>query len=747
VGDYQEVELDPFGRRKIHREKLIGFFARQTGLPRFVLWEQQARPWKELVEHFQRRIIGQTAASETGAEIVATLQQGLNDPTKPLATLLFVGPTGVGKTETAKALAEYLFGHKDRMIRLDMSEFRDPWSVSRLFGDRHQPEGELTRRVGQQPFCVVLLDEVEKAHPAVFDSFLQVLGEGRLTNAAGRTTDFCNAIVILTSNLGVRQAQQSLGFADTSGDREDLHYKKAAEGFFRPEFFNRIDRIVAFRSLGRDAMVPLVRVILLELLGRRGLRRSGVLVQVEPDLMELLIDQGFDPRYGARSMRRALEQRLMVPLARHLVTQAVDRTTLVQLYRFGGEIGMELWSLEDAQVTRATSPQVKGWGDLQARFAALLADVEELEADPAIVALQESRSALLASFNAGSLGEPAWGRLQGANLLLEQMLDLRRDLSEFQDEYMERYQFFEEISILHDEDLVRNHGRQGAPKAVGLERPSLVDRDVIFRAAVGRLRDLERASAALWFRGQVIQTEEERALVRFVAATDEPGALRWMTILASSYFYAREWWEAVLYLKRDGQWFEMHGQTHFADIEREGLGGFALGMRGFGLKRLLERELGFHLQLVHAGPDLLCNLVRVEDVIGPDPDEDPVARLTALDQQLQEFRAARREGRALPDPMPCLPVRRRFDRASATDPETGEVVTIQLDETHHKRVYKMDGLMDVVARRLLEELRASRKAPSPPAPVPTPEGDAPAQGAHDPQDETDHAPGPPLAAL
>src|SRR5262249_30690931 len=197
-------------------------FTRETGLPRFLLEDAVRLDLKATRDRFARRVIGQPEAVDLVVDLLATVKAGLTRPHKPIASLLFIGPTGVRKTEMAKALADFLFGDPGRLTRLDMSEYADPAAVQRLIGGGFGAEGVLTSRIREQPFAVVLLDEFEKAHPLLFDLLLQVLGEGRLTDAAGRLADFCNAMVILTSNLGAESFQQgAFGFPGT-GEGEAL---------------------------------------------------------------------------------------------------------------------------------------------------------------------------------------------------------------------------------------------------------------------------------------------------------------------------------------------------------------------------------------------------------------------------------------------------------------------------------------------------------------------------------------------
>jgi ATP-dependent Clp protease ATP-binding subunit ClpC len=319
----------------------------RTGLPDFILDAAQALPRDEILARFQRHIAGQPEALDALSDLVVALQQGLCDPGKPLGTFLFVGPTGVGKTESARALAQVLFGSPERLIRFDMSEFAEAYAVSRLIGHPGAPDGELTSALRVQPFCVVLFDEIEKAHPRVFDALLQLLGEGRLSDAAGRLADARQAVIIMTSNLGVREAASQTGFVRGSADGARAHYVSAAQRFFRPEFFNRIDRLVPFRSLEPEALRRVVEHQLGELLGRRGIAGANMLVEVEPAMLDALVERAYDPRYGARPLKREMERQLTVPLAHHLVRRRDDDLTLVMLQRLGGAMELRVRTLRE----------------------------------------------------------------------------------------------------------------------------------------------------------------------------------------------------------------------------------------------------------------------------------------------------------------------------------------------------------------------------------------------------------------
>lgn len=295
--------------------EVIAAFAHETGLPRVILDEALPLDLAETAQWFRRRVIGQPEAVEQVVALLAVVKQRLARPRKPLASLLFAGPTGVGKTELARSLAAFLFGEADRVTRFDMSEFATPAAVYRLLGGRDS-EGQLTAKVREQPFSVLLFDEFEKAHPLFFDLLLPVLGEGRLTDAAGRLADFTNAVVILTSNLGAVTYQSGrLGFATGAIQQRDAreHFSAAVRQAMRPELFNRFDRIVPFSPLDEATVLAIADRELALIRTRDGLRLRSF--ELGEGVAAHFARVGFDARYGARPLKRAVERGLLVPLA------------------------------------------------------------------------------------------------------------------------------------------------------------------------------------------------------------------------------------------------------------------------------------------------------------------------------------------------------------------------------------------------------------------------------------------------
>lgn len=303
-------------------DKVNDAFARQTGLPSF-LTDPKSRPdLEQLQRSLSKDVIGQPHAIEVIVDTIATLSTWLSRGDRPLASLLLIGPTGVGKTETAKAIARLIYQDPARMIRIDLSEFSSPDASRRLIGDSCSGEGVLTGAIRAQPFSLVLLDEFEKADRGVFDLLLQVLGEGRLTDGRGRLADFRNSIVLMTSNLGVESYRGTpLGLVDTQADearRLEKHFDQQVRSFLRPEMYNRIDRVIAYRPLSTDTIKSIALGRLAQVEHRDGMLSCGGRLRVNDEAMARLVSQGYEPQYGARPLARTIEREIVTPLAEAL---------------------------------------------------------------------------------------------------------------------------------------------------------------------------------------------------------------------------------------------------------------------------------------------------------------------------------------------------------------------------------------------------------------------------------------------
>lgn len=306
----------------IKASNVIQTLSQLTGLPVSILNSKERVDLAAIRQYFAERVIGQEEAIAAIVDRIAMLKAGLNDLGKPIGVFLFAGPTGTGKTELAKTLAEYLFGSIDRLIRLDMSEFQTPESTMKILGggDYQGSTDSLITRIRKQPFSVVLLDELEKAHANVWDLFLQVFDDGRLTDSLGHVADFRHCIIILTTNLGATSHQGSgLGFVPAANAFSSEQIMRAVSQTFRPEFQNRLDKVIVFHPLTRDLMRGILQKELRSVLQRRGFKDREWAVEWEASALEFLLEKGFSPEMGARPLKRAIDQYVIAPLAATIV--------------------------------------------------------------------------------------------------------------------------------------------------------------------------------------------------------------------------------------------------------------------------------------------------------------------------------------------------------------------------------------------------------------------------------------------
>ncbi|THJ16338.1 MAG: ATP-dependent Clp protease ATP-binding subunit [Nitrospira sp. CG24B] len=311
----------------IGKEDVAYVVSKMTGIPLFKLEEEESNKLLRMEEFLHKRVIGQNEAISAVARAIRRSRAGLKEAKKPIGSFIFLGPTGVGKTELARTLAEFLFNSEDALIRVDMSEYQEKFTSSRLFGAPpgyvgYEEGGQLTEKVRRRPYSVVLFDEIEKAHPDVFNVLLQVLDDGVLTDSLGRKIDFKNTVVIMTSNIGTKMIQKgvSLGFQSTEGEaarRKKEEVLGELRKSFSPEFLNRIDEIVIFHQLEKEQLYSILDILLRELNLR--LLDKGIEIEVDDEVKQWLIKEGYEPLYGARPMRRAIQRAIGDPLSDELI--------------------------------------------------------------------------------------------------------------------------------------------------------------------------------------------------------------------------------------------------------------------------------------------------------------------------------------------------------------------------------------------------------------------------------------------
>src|SRR6187200_3408120 len=366
--EWKSGEMDILS--EVGEEDIAEVLSIWTGIPVYKLTEEETQKLLNMEDELHKRIVGQEDALKAVSQSIRRTRAGLKDPKRPSGSFIFLGPTGVGKTELAKTLAEFLFGDDSALIALDMSEYMEKHTVSRLVGSPpgyvgYEEGGQLTEAVRRKPFSVVLFDEIEKAHPDVFNTLLQILEEGRLTDSQGRSVDFRNAIVIMTSNIGAGQIakNQTLGFS--IGDEQGLTYDEMKgrvtgelKKVFRPELLNRIDEIIVFHKLDKHEIFTIVDLQLKRL--REQMAGHEVAIELTEGAKEVLVEQGFDPAMGARPLRRAIQRFIEDPLADFVLGRELSPGSTIVVDRKQGELtGAEGESLVDIKIVEGEPPAEK----------------------------------------------------------------------------------------------------------------------------------------------------------------------------------------------------------------------------------------------------------------------------------------------------------------------------------------------------------------------------------------------------
>ncbi len=597
------------GELKITTDEVIYTFCETTGIPDFIIDRNQQIDLKEMQKFFSDRVLGQEEAIRSLVDTILQFKARLCDDRRPIRSFMFVGPTGVGKTESAKVLAEFLFGGPDRIVRLDMSEYSDAYSVSKLLGP-HTGYGSKASRfleqVRREPFSVVLLDEIEKAHPDIRNLLLQMLDEGVLSDSEGKPAFFRSAIIILTSNLGSRfYTSQSIGFgteSEITGARRSVLAE--VKGFFSPEIFNRLDELICFRPLDRDVVQTIINREIGKVFERRGIVEKGLSVEVDPLVVERIIENGYDQKYGARHIKRAVEESVALPLARLVATTKIPVRGMVRInMRFGSPVadlvveegqielerfGAELPQFPDEGIRIPDRGLRKFLSTTEERISSLKS---KLQYDEVSIERDELET---------RMGKPTfWDDPSSANTVLRKYSDINRRIERIH-RWERKFERIRSLLSLPQKKQTKSEISRAKSQAKSL------------------LKDLESAEMEILLEGK---HDFADAFLILAADRKDPEAIRWMLEVAGVYT----------------KWAGRRGyRAHiFGEQLNDGTGKCSLllsieGMNAFGL---LKNEGGLHRKIISrkSKKDILktnhdCAVIVLADV-EPRQDGDPPTRL------------------------------------------------------------------------------------------------------------------------
>jgi ATP-dependent Clp protease ATP-binding subunit ClpC len=550
-------------RDRIAPDDVVHTLSQLTGLPTSILDNKERIDLAAIRAFFASRVIGQDEAVTSVVARIAMLKAGLNDPGRPIGVFLFAGPTGTGKTELAKTTAEYLFGSDDRLIRLDMSEFQAPDANLNILGSGAYGEADsLISRVRKQPFSVVLLDEFEKAHPRIWDLFLQVFDEGRLTDTNGQVADFRHCLIIMTTNLGVASRQSApFGFASSADVFTADQVMRAIAQTYRPEFQNRLDKVIVFRPLTRDLMRVILKKELKEVLERRGLKDRAWAVEWEASALEFLLEKGFSPEMGARPLKRAIDQYVIAPLAETIVERRFPEGEQFVFFRGDGRSIKAEFVDPDSDATPAPPAEVEGAARPPALAAMILAP-------RGTGAEFEALSAECASIDR-SLASPHWEELK--QRLAQEMSDADFWQGPTRFEKLARLALMDRVAAAAD-----TSGGLRTRLARGAAGQGHYSRDLVARLAL-QLHLINEGIKDV-FDGAPVEVAVAIEPALEAGAADKPASEAWCRELLAMY---RAW--------SGGR----HMQISELDGRRPDLP--VLIVSGFGAHRVLARECGLHI--------------------------------------------------------------------------------------------------------------------------------------------------------
>jgi len=353
--------LEESGKEDVDENEIAEVLSSWTGVPVYKLTESETAKLLNMEESLHKRVVGQDEAISVVSKAIRRSRSGVKDPKRPIGSFMFLGPSGVGKTELAKTIAEFLFGKEEVLIQIDMSEYMEKHSVSKLVGSPpgyvgYDEGGQLTEMVKRRPYSVILLDEIEKAHPDVFNILLQIFEDGHLTDSQGRRVDFKNTVIIMTSNLGAKEIQKNNPFGFQVSEGEDLSYQDIKNKVmselretFRPEFLNRIDEVVVFHKLSREEIYKIIDLMIDRI--QNQLENQKVELELTESAKKLLLNKGFDPVMGARPMRRAIQNLIEDPISEKIISKEIRPGNKVIISADNGIMIFEIKNINDIKKT------------------------------------------------------------------------------------------------------------------------------------------------------------------------------------------------------------------------------------------------------------------------------------------------------------------------------------------------------------------------------------------------------------
>ncbi len=689
-------------------EQAIEHFSKQTGLPIALLNPGTPLQRDVLRAELAQQIKGQPDALDAACDLILNLRAGLCAPGRPYGVFLFTGPTGTGKTELAKCLAEYLFSDASRLLRFDMGEYSAGDACSRLIGDRFEPEGQLTAAVRAQPFCVLLLDEIEKAHPSVLNLMLQLFDDARLTDASGNVADFSHAVIVMTSNLGSSE-QMVQGFLDDRAAQAN-RVDRAVREFFPPELFNRIDRVVSFSPLSRQAAHEIARKELARLAGRPGLAERNIFVKFSEAVVALIVEEGYDAKYGARAIKRYIDRHVGDLLTRAIVADRSASMRLLWLYAHRPPLGtsveasaseIRVYSEALAEAPPASSASAnesllqKDHGQLLKEVPPALQRLRELE-DGKIARLAEQLRQELQAFR---LGEDRADQIYNLDWLRDQLQRLQSGFEEriahdLRLEKLERVRKYTHGELMRGEDFSALGEQTYQPSSRERLRPSHPPESLKQRGLLSELAEVA-------FVSRLLQRAEEPAqhvvvidLVRMAAHFERrrfsegtPGLLEWLSL---AYCKARGELELAAVRFADGRCETAATLPGLEKLLCERPRQVTLRLVGPGVATFLAGETGCHLrQVAGAGPEI----VRVQVVATR---ESPELYQEQHAASYQAFEQALEGSTQTPDnPESLLPVVRsvRFDPPAA-ERATASIEDYRFAYVASRRVRQLSELLE-----------------------------------------------------